>query len=245
MPEKLAKLWLNNVLTMEVVVVAFLILVFVLIRSRMSVERPGGLQHLTELLNEFISNQSADIIGPHSEQFTPLLSAFFIFILFGNLIGLIPGLESPTANPAVPLGCALVAFVYYNFQGFKAQWKPLGYLKPFFKRVWWLAPLRLPTEVIRNLGRYLKHFLGPVSWLAPLMLPIEIVGNLARVMSLTIRLFANIFAGDKVTLVFISLIPIGVPVIFLLLHTGVSFLQAYIFTLLVTIYLAGAVAHEH
>lgn len=217
MPEKLAKLWLNNVLTMEVVVVAFLILVFVLIRSRMSVERPGGLQHLTELLNEFISNQSADIIGPHSERFTPLLSAFFIFILFGNLIGLIPGLESPTANPAVPLGCALVAFIYYNYHGVREQ----------------------------GIVGYAKHFLGPVSWLAPLMLPIEIVGNLARVMSLTIRLFANIFAGDKVTLVFISLIPIGVPVIFLLLHTGVSFLQAYIFTLLVTIYLAGAVAHEH
>ncbi len=217
MPEKLAKLWLNNVLTMEVVVVAFLVLVFVLIRSRMSVERPAGLQHLTELLHEFISNQSADIIGPHSERFTPLLSAFFLFILFGNLIGLIPGLESPTANPAVPLGCALVAFIYYNYHGVREQ-GPVGYA---------------------------KHFLGPVSWLSPLMLPIEIVGNLARVMSLTIRLFANMFAGDKVTLVFISLIPVGVPVIFLLLHTGVSFLQAYIFTLLVTIYLSGAVAHEH
>ncbi len=217
MPEKLAKLWLNNVLTMEVVVVAFLVLVFVLVRSRMSVERPGGLQHLTELLHEFISNQSADIIGPHSERFTPLLSAFFLFILFGNLIGLVPGLESPTANPAVPLGCALVAFIYYNYHGVREQ-GPVGYA---------------------------KHFLGPVSWLSPLMLPIEIVGNLARVMSLTIRLFANMFAGDKVTLVFISLIPVGVPVIFLLLHTGVSFLQAYIFTLLVTIYLSGAVAHEH
>ena len=217
MPEKLAKLWLNNVLTMEVVVVAFLVLVFVLIRSRMSVEKPGGLQHLTELLHEFISNQSADIIGPHSERFTPLLSAFFLFILFGNLIGLIPGLESPTANPAVPLGCALVAFIYYNYHGVREQ-GPVGYA---------------------------RHFLGPVSWLSPLMLPIEIVGNLARVMSLTIRLFANMFAGGKVTLVFISLIPIGVPVIFLLLHTGVSFLQAYIFTLLVTIYLSGAVAHEH
>ncbi len=217
MPEKLAKLWLNNVLTMEVVVVAFLVLVFVLVRSRMSVERPGGLQHLTELLHEFISNQSADIIGPHSERFTPLLYAFFLFILFGNLIGLVPGLESPTANPAVPLGCALVAFIYYNYHGVREQ-GPVGYA---------------------------KHFLGPVSWLSPLMLPIEIVGNLARVMSLTIRLFANMFAGDKVTLVFISLIPVGVPVIFLLLHTGVSFLQAYIFTLLVTIYLSGAVAHEH
>ena len=108
MPEKLAKLWLNNVLTMEVVVVAFLVLVFVLIRARMSVEKPGGLQHLTELLHEFITNQSADIIGPHSERFTPLLSAFFLFILFGNLIGLIPGLESPTSNFHHPVARHLV-----------------------------------------------------------------------------------------------------------------------------------------
>jgi F-type H+-transporting ATPase subunit a len=115
------------------------------------------------------------------------------------------------------MGLALVAFFYYNYHGVRAQ-GPLGYA---------------------------KHFLGPVWWLSPLMLPIEIIGNLARVMSLTIRLYANMFAGDMVTLVFFSLIPIGVPVVFLLLHTGVSLLQAYIFTLLTTIYLSGAVAHEH
>jgi F-type H+-transporting ATPase subunit a len=217
MPEKLEKLWFTNAFTMELLVVGFLVLVFLLIRSRLSVEKPGGLQHLTEVFHEFINNQSADIIGPHSERFTPLLSAFFLFILVGNLIGLIPGLESPTATPAVPMGCALVAFAYYNYQGVRAQ-GPLGYA---------------------------KHFLGPVWWLSPLMLPIEIIGNLARVMSLTIRLYANMFAGDMVTLVFFSLIPIGIPVVFLLLHTGVSLLQAYIFTLLTTIYLSGAVAHEH
>jgi F-type H+-transporting ATPase subunit a len=217
MPEKLAKLWFTNALTMETIVVGFLIMVFLLIRSRLSVEKPGGLQHLTEVFHEFINNQSSDIIGLHSEKFTPLLSAFFLFILVSNLIGLIPGFESPTASPAVPMGLALVAFFYYNYHGVKAQ-GPLGYA---------------------------KHFLGPVWWLSPLMLPIEIIGNLARVMSLTIRLYANMFAGDMVTLVFFSLIPIGVPVVFLLLHTGVSLLQAYIFTLLTTIYLSGAVAHEH
>jgi F-type H+-transporting ATPase subunit a len=91
----------------------------------------------------------------------------------------------------------------------------------------------------------MKHFMGPVWWLAPLLLPIEIISHLARVMSLTIRLYANIFAGDTVTAVFFSLVPIGVPVIFLGLHVGVSFLQAYIFMLLTTIYLSGAVAQEH
>jgi F-type H+-transporting ATPase subunit a len=82
-------------------------------------------------------------------------------------------------------------------------------------------------------------------WLSPLMLPLEIISHLARVMSLTIRLYANMFAGDMVTLVFFSLIPIAVPVIFLGLHIGVALLQAYIFVLLTTVYLAGAVATEH
>ena len=146
-----------------------------------------------------------------------LLSAFFLFILVGNLIGLIPGFESPTASPAVPMGCALVAFAYYNYQGVRAQ---------------------------GSLG-YAKHFLGPVSWLSPLMLPIEIIGNLARVMSLTIRLYANMFAGDMVTLVFFSLIPIGIPIVFLALHLGVSLVQTFIFVVLTTVYLGMAVSEEH
>jgi F-type H+-transporting ATPase subunit a len=92
---------------------------------------------------------------------------------------------------------------------------------------------------------YLKHFAGPVWWLAPLMIPIEIISHLARMMSLTIRLYANMFAGDLVTLVFFSLVPLAIPVVFLGLHVFVSLLQAYIFVLLTTVYLAGAVAEEH
>jgi F-type H+-transporting ATPase subunit a len=92
---------------------------------------------------------------------------------------------------------------------------------------------------------YLKHFAGPMPILAPLMIPIEIVSHLARALSLTIRLFANMFAGDMVTWVFFSLVPIGIPIIFLALHIGVSFLQTYIFVLLTTVYLAGAVGEEH
>ena len=81
--------------------------------------------------------------------------------------------------------------------------------------------------------------------LALLMLPIELISHLARVLSLTIRLFANMFAGDMVTLVFFSLVPLGVPILFLGLHIGVSLLQTYIFVLLTTVYLSGAVAEEH
>lgn len=202
---------------MEILVVILLILYFVIVRARLSVEKPGGIQHLAELFNEFIGGQVDEVIGHHGHRFIPFLSAVFLFILFSNLLGLIPGFESPTAVVYVPLGCAVVAFVYYNFHGIREQ-GPIGYA---------------------------KHFMGPVWWLAPLMIPLEIISHLARVMSLTVRLFANMFAGDLVTLVFFSLIPLGIPVIFLLLHFGVSLLQAYIFTLLTTIYLAGAVAHEH
>ncbi len=150
------------------------------------------------------------------KAFTPFLVALACFILVSNLIGLIPGFESPTAVPIVPLGCALVAFIYYQAHGFKHH----------------------------GIG-YLKHFAGPIPLLAPLMVPIEIISHLARLLSLTIRLYANMFAGDMVTLVFFSLVPIGLPVIFIGMHIGVSFLQTYIFVLLTTVYLAGAVAEEH
>ena len=160
----------------------------------------------------FIQAQSDEIIGHPSEGYTPFLAALFFFILFCNLIGVIPGFESPTAVPIVPLGCAICAFVYYQVQGFKHS----------------------------GIG-YLKHFAGPMPALALLMVPIELISHLARVLSLTIRLFANMFAGDMVTLVFFSLVPIGVPIVFMGLHIGVSLLQTYIFVLLTTVYLQGAV----
>jgi F-type H+-transporting ATPase subunit a len=201
---------------MEILVFAFLLLLFVLLRSRLSVDRPGSLQHVFEGVEGFVQGQSDEIIGHHSEGYTAFLAALFFFILVCNLIGVIPGFESPTAVAVVPLGCALCAFVYYQTQGFKHA----------------------------GLG-YLKHFAGPMPALAPLMIPIELISHLARVLSLTIRLFANMFAGDLVTLVFVSLVPLGVPILFLGLHIGVSFLQTYIFVLLTTVYLQGAVGEEH
>jgi F-type H+-transporting ATPase subunit a len=202
---------------MQILVAVLLLIVFLMVRSRLSVDKPGGLQHIFEGLHGFVTDQSREIIGHHSEGYTGFLVALGIYILTCNLLGLIPGFESPTAAPSVPLGCAIVAFVYYNLQGIKR-----------------LGPVK-----------YAKHFAGPMPALAPLMIPIEIISHLARVMSLTIRLFANMFAGDMVTLVFFSLVPIGVPLIFLGLHIGVSLLQAYIFILLTTVYLSGAVAEEH
>ena len=163
----------------------FLIVMFLIVRFGLSVDRPGALQHVFELVVGFIEQQSHEIIGPHSEAHTPFLVSLALFILFCNLIGLVPGFESPTAVPIVPLGCALVAFFYYQAQGF------------------------------RHSGiKYLAHFAGPMPALAPLMIPIELISHLARVLSLTIRLFANMFAGDMVTLVFFSLVPLGIPILF-------------------------------
>ena len=207
---------ISNSFAMELLVFGFLILLFILLRSKLSVESPGAVQHAFEGIEGFVQGQSNEIIGHHSEPYTAFLATLFFFILFCNLLGVIPGFESPTAVPIVPLGCALCAFVYYQAQGFKHA----------------------------GIG-YLKHFAGPMPALAPLMVPIELISHLARVLSLTIRLFANMFAGDMVTLVFFSLVPIGVPIIFLGLHIGVSLLQTYIFVLLTTVYLQGAVSEEH
>lgn len=205
-----------NSVAMEILVCLFLIALFFLVRTRLSVDKPGALQHIFEGAVGFVEGQSREIIGPHSDSHTAFLVTLGLFILFCNLLGLIPGFESPTALPVVPLGCAIVAFGYYQAQGFKHA-----------------GP------------KYLLHFAGPMPALAPLMIPIEIISHLARVLSLTIRLYANMFAGDMVTLVFFSLVPLGVPIAFLGLHIGVSFLQTYIFILLTTVYLAGAVAEEH
>lgn len=208
---------ISNPVAMEILVVIVLYILFALVRSWLSVESPGALQHVFEGVHEFIDGQGHEIIGHHSEPYTPFVATIFIFVLLCNLLGVIPGFESPTARPEVPLGIAVCAFIYYNFHGVKKQ-GPLGYA---------------------------KHFAGPLPALAPLMVPIELISNFARVMSLTIRLYANMFAGDMVTLAFFSLVPLGLPVVFLGLHIGVSLLQAYIFALLTLVYLQGAVAEEH
>jgi F-type H+-transporting ATPase subunit a len=206
-----------NYVAMQVLVVLLLVMFFAFVRTRLSVESPGAWQHIVESLRNFLQDQSREIIGHHSEGFTPFLLTLFLFILVSNLLGLVPTLETPTANPSVPFGCALLTFGYYNLHGI----------------------LRL------GVLRYLLQFAGPIWWLSPLMLPIEIISHLARLLSLTVRLWANMFAGELVTLVFFSMIPIGVPVIFNGLHILVAVLQAYVFVLLTAIYLSGAVATEH
>jgi len=216
---------ITNPVAMEVLVVGFLMLAFVLVRSQLSVERPGALQHVFEGIEGFVGDQSADVIGHHSQGFTPFLVTLGLFILIGNLLGLVPGLESPTGVPVVPLGCALCAFLYYHWHGFRVH--GIGYLKQF------LGHQDPSMSIFMRI---------PISIL---MLLIEPISHLARVVSLTVRLYGNMFAGDMVILVFLSLIPIGIPVAFIGLHIFVAFVQTYVFVLLTTVYLAGAVAEEH
>jgi F-type H+-transporting ATPase subunit a len=207
---------ITNAFSMELLVFCVLLLYFMVVRFTLSVERPKPVQHLAEAINGFVSDQGESIIGHGYERFLSFVTVLGMFILLSNLIGLIPGLESPTANVVVPLGCAILTFVYYHYHGLRA-----------------------------NGFGYIKQFLGPVWWLYPLMLPIEIISHCARVLSLTVRLYANMFAGDLVTLAFFSLVPVGIPLIFLGLHLGVAIVQAYVFMLLSMIYLSLAVAHDH
>jgi len=207
---------ITNAFAMELLAFAVLLAYFIAVRLTLSVEKPAAVQHLAEMTNEFVSEQGESIIGHGYERFVSYLTVLVLFILLANLMGLVPGLESPTANPVVPLGFALVTFLYYHYHG-----------------------------VRENGFAYVKQFLGPVWWLYPLLLPIEIISHLARVLSLTVRLYANMFAGDLVTLAFFSLVPIGIPLIFLGLHLGVAVVQAYVFFLLAAIYLSLAVAHDH
>lgn len=212
---------INDVFALEMLVVFGLIFFFVLVRATLSVESPGPAQHIAELIHEFVGGMGEQVIGHGYERFQSFVTCVLLFVLLNNLMGLlvgvIPGVVTPTGQPVVPLGVAILTFLYYNFHGLRVQ-GPVGYA---------------------------KHFMGPFWWLAWLIAPIEIVSHLARMMSLTIRLYANMFASDMLTLVCFSLLPIAIPAVFLGLHFFVSLIQAFVFMLLAMIYLSLAVAHEH
>ena len=200
----------------EILVVLFILLFFGFLKSRLSVDKPGKIQHTFEVVYEFVHASAEEIVGHGGAKYTAFFGTIFLFILFMNLLGLIPGFESPTMAPQVPLGLAVVTLLFYHAAGVRA-----------------------------NGAGYIKQFLGPMLLLAPLMLPIEIVSHFARPLSLTVRLWANMFAGEQVYLTFLTLTKLIVPVIFIGLHLFVSILQAYIFMLLAMVYVGGAVSHEH
>ncbi len=205
----------GNTFSVELIVVACLIAFFVVVRFTLSPDKPGPTQQVAEMISEFTGNLGEQVIGHGSGQYQAFLTCIFLFVLINNLVGLIPGVSGPTTSPSVPLGLAVPSFLYYNYQGFRAN----------------------------GIG-YLKQFAGPLWWMAWLLIPIELTSHFARIMSLTIRLYANMYASDMLTLGFFSLIPIGVPSVFLGLHVFVSCIQAFIFMLLSMIYISLAVSHD-
>jgi len=207
------------------IVMCLLILVFVavlgvLLQRVLSVENPGRGQIVIEDLIGAVIGLLDEWIGPKGRKFLPLVSTLGLFILFGNYMGLIPGLMSPTSNINVTLGCAVTIWFYYHFQGIKEQ----------------------------GIVKYIAHFWAPpgAPWvLGFLMFPIELISHTSRMASLSLRLFGNIFGEELVILVLFSIIPFLVPLPMMFLGVVTGALQAFIFMLLSIIYLQGAVAVEH
>ena len=200
---------------MVFIVAAVMITVFTLAGKKRDLF-PGKFQVVTESIIRFFEGQIIEIVGPEGKKYTPVIGTVGLFILLCNLLGLIPGLMSPTAKLNVTVGCALFVFFYYHGQGIKAQ----------------------------GLFKYLKLFMGPIPAIAPLMIPIELMSHFSRVISLSIRLFSNIFAEEVLIVVIASIVPFFLPLPFMALSIFTAFLQAFVFVLLSCIYLAGAVEHE-
>lgn len=177
----------------------------------------GKKQFFLEQIFLFFRNILDDLIGPEGRKFTPVIGTLGIFIASSNLLGLFPEMSSPTSNINVTAGCAIFIFLYYHYQGIKKH--------GFFG--------------------YLRTFMGPAWWLAWLMFPIEVVSHFSRVLSLTVRLFGNIFGEDLVIVVVASIVPFVAPLPMMAMAIFTSVLQAFVFITLSTVYLAGATISEH
>lgn len=175
-----------------------------------------SLRSLFELIVEGLSGLVESVMGKGHENMIPIIGSLFLYILFNNFLGLVPGFAPATDNLNATLACGLSVFVLYNAMGIKEHG---------------LA--------------YFKHFLGPMLLLAPLMLPIELISHLVRPMSLGLRLFGNMTGDHTVLAIFLNLVPVGVPVIFYLLGMFVCFVQAFVFSLLSMVYISLATAHDH
>ncbi|MBI2843023.1 MAG: F0F1 ATP synthase subunit A [Armatimonadetes bacterium] len=214
----------------EAVPVTWLVIIILSVMAILSTRGmnrvPGGLQNAMEWVYSALEGFTRNIIGEKGPMFTPIIGTVFIFILSMNLFGLIPGFISPTANINTTVALALAAFVIVQYFGAREA----------------------------GLKNYVMHFVGEPIWLAPLMLPLHIIGELARPLSLSIRLFGNIFGEDMVIAILILivvqvlgnlLIPIQFPMLLFAVFT--SFVQALVFSMLVSIYIAVALGdhHEH
>ena len=198
-----------------VLIVAVAVPVLLRLVARRPALVPSRRQSVAEMIVQMFESVVVEAIGPEGRKYVSVIGTVGIFIFACNMIGLIPGFMSPTSKLNVTLGCALVVFVYYHAQGVRAQGL-----------------------------KYFKHFTGEIPALAPLMLPIEIISHFSRPVSLSMRLFCNIFAEELLIVIMASIIPFLLPLPFMAVAIFTSLIQAYVFVLLSCIYIAGAVAHE-
>jgi F-type H+-transporting ATPase subunit a len=202
------------------IIVAHVILtaVIVLVIAKMATSSmqivPKGAQNVAEIYLNGVVDMGRDVIGEEkARQYLPLVATIGLFVFVANVIGIIPGFESPTSNINVTLALALIVFVYYNYEGIRKN----------------------------GVVKYFAHFMGPEKLLAPLMFPIEIVSHLSRIISLSFRLFGNIKGDDLFLAVILMLAPVVAPLAPYALLTFSALLQAFIFMILTYVYLAGAV----
>ncbi|MDX1386846.1 MAG: F0F1 ATP synthase subunit A [bacterium] len=175
-----------------------------------------GVSSIFEVACQNILGLMEGIIGPTAKSYFPLVGGLFIYIFLNNLLGVIPGFLPPTDNINTTLALGVIVFFYFNYVGIKTQ----------------------------GLWPYLKHFGGPIAFLAPLMFVIEMIGILVRPVSLGLRLFGNMTGDHLVLGIFSDLVPVIVPILFLVLGIFVSFIQAFVFALLTTIYISLSLPHE-
>lgn len=177
---------------------------------------PGPLQQLVEVVLSGLYSMIDENIGKEGRKYIPLVGTLAFFIFTCNFLGLVPLFGAATGNFNTTISCALVVFVYYNWEG------------------------------LREHGAgYLKHFAGPIPLLAPLMIPIEIISHLARPFSLGVRLFGNVGGEHMVSFTFYAMVPILVPVPIMAIGLFAAFLQTFVFIMLTMVYIAGAIAHDH
>lgn len=198
-----------------VFIVAALLVVLLGLASRKLALVPGSRQSIAEMIVQMFEGLIVDTVGPEGRKYLPVVATVGLFVFGCNMIGLLPGLMSPTSKLNVTLGCALVVFFYYHAQGVKAQGL-----------------------------KYFKHFMGPIPALAPLMIPIEIISHFSRPVSLSMRLFGNIFAEELLIVIMASIIPFFLPLPFMAVAIFTALIQSFVFVLLSCIYISGAVAQE-
>jgi F-type H+-transporting ATPase subunit a len=196
-------------------VMAMLALCSFLATRRMDI-LPGRFQNVMEAVLGGFDDLLVETMGPEGRKFFPLIATLGLYILTSNLLGLLPGFESPTANLNTTVSMAVVVFVMTHVVGIRIH----GF-------------------------KYVKHFMGPIWWLTPIMMPIEIISHLSRPLSLSVRLFGNIMGEDIVLAVVILLVPFLVPLPVFVLMIFTSVIQTLVFMLLTMMYIAGAMEEAH